>query len=207
MTGTEQFQRDTKTWYQGKDPMSLVSENIISFIKKRAGKRLLDFGCGLGGYSKRLNQLGFTCTALDSNPSYIQIAKSLGVDARLQAVEKIDFPDNYFDTTIMVEVIEHLEQPEPILSEIKRVTKNNVIITSPNCTETPILQSYGLTFEHMLELDHKQFFTVSSLETILKNIFVKVTVSEKEPLGIPFFRLFGPKIYFRLYAVAEKNAP
>lgn len=204
MTGTEQFQRDTKIWYLGKDPMSLVSGNIIGFIKKRAGKKVLDFGCGLGGYSKRLSQLGFVCTALDNNGDYVKTAKSLGVNALLQTGDKINFPDDYFDTVIMVEVIEHLEQTEPILSEIKRVTKNNVIITCPNCTETPILQSYGLTFEHMLELDHKHFFTVSSLEATLKKTFTKVDIFEKEPLSLPFLRLFGPRIFFRLYAEAIK---
>ncbi len=216
-------QRDTKDWYLGKDPLIFVSEDIFDFIKKRTGKKILDFGSGLGGYSARLTQLGFECTALDSNDKYVQIARNMGVNAHLQKGNKIEFPDGSFDTVIMVEVLEHLDDPGPTLEEIKRVAKNNVLITCPNCTEDHLLQKTGLTFEHLLETDHKQFFTFSSLKEILQKHFAQVAVLEKEPvekklidallpghffkallLTLYNFNLFRPRVFFRLYAEAKK---
>jgi len=217
-------QRNTKDWYLGKDPMSFVSEDIINFIKNRAGKKILDFGCGLGGYSARLGQLGFKCTALDANENYVQIAKSIKVDAQLQKGDKIEFPDGHFDTVIMVEVIEHLDNLDSVLSEVKRVAKDNLIITCPNCTEEPLLTKAGLLFEHVLDADHKRFFTVSTLKETLKKYFSEVSVFEKEPVEPRIFNLLSrgslinaillnlynlnvikPKIFFRLYAEARKD--
>ena len=36
---------------------------------------------------------------------------------------KIDYQDSYFDTAIMDNVIEHIENPEGIINEIKRILK------------------------------------------------------------------------------------
>ena len=43
------YQKDAKDWFLDKDPLSFVSAEIINFISKRAGKTILDFGCGVGG--------------------------------------------------------------------------------------------------------------------------------------------------------------
>lgn len=195
--------------------MSFVSLDIINFIRKRAGKKILDFGCGLGGYSAKLTQLGFECTALDANEKYVQTAKSIKVDTRLQKGSRIEFPDGSFDTVIMVEVIEHLEDLDPILSEVKRVARNNVLMTCPNCTEEPLLTKASLLFEHRLEADHKHFFTVSTLKETLKKHFTEVSIYEKEPVEPRMFtppllylynlNIVKPKIFFRLYAEAKKH--
>jgi len=201
-------QRDTNTWYLDKDPFSLVSNNIIDLIRKHAGKKILDFGCGTGGYCARLNELGFECAGIDQNEEYVKMAKSIGVNASVQKGNRIEFPDSYFDTAIMVEVIEHLKDPGTVLEEIKRVIKNNVIITCPNNTESRLLGNLGLTFEHMLDADHKQFFTVNSLKALLQKHFQSFSVLEKEPISSFFtfinFGIIRPRFFFRLYAEAKK---
>jgi len=219
MTG---FQRDTKDWYLGKEPLALVSNNIIKYVRARAGKKILDFGCGLGGYSARLNQLGFSCTGADFNEKYLAIAKSLGVEVYQVKGLKLDFPDNYFDTSILIEVLEHLADPLMILKEIKRVSKNNVLLTVPNCTQANRLLTSQVAFEHMLDLDHKNYFTAATLRDLLINEFSSVKVLEKEaidqalinnllpaPLALPLDLLFQLKLlrknfFFRLYAEAKK---
>ncbi len=44
----------------------------------------------------------------------------------------LPFPDNSFDGVLSIEVIEHLENPFHFLRELKRVSKDWIILTTPN---------------------------------------------------------------------------
>jgi ubiquinone/menaquinone biosynthesis C-methylase UbiE len=66
---------------------SLVADNILiawpemlSFIKeygpKGLGLRLLEYGCGGGGFAHKLTQLGYKVTGVDSSSEMINIAKT-----------------------------------------------------------------------------------------------------------------------------------
>jgi len=217
------FHRNTKDWYFGKDPLSLVSNEIIDFISQRSGKKIFDFGCGLGGYSLRLGKLGFDCTAADINPAYLEKAKALGLNTYLAKGNKIDFPDNYFDTAILIEVLEHVEDPASILKEIKRVVKDNVLITVPNHTTLDQLMTARIAYDHLLDLDHKQFFSVPQLKALLEKEFPAVQIFEKEPVDLKVIYAVAPRIlallldlfyqsrilkekfFYRIYAEAKKK--
>ena len=222
------YQKDAKDWFLDNDPLSFVSTEIIDFISRRAGKKILDFGCGVGGYSARLTQLGFDCTAADINPDFLNRAKGLGLKTSLIKENKLDFPDNYFDTAIAIEVMEHLENPAVAIKEMKRVAKNNIIITVPNCTPLIKLSVGRITLDHMTfmqtpAVDHINFFTTSSLQELLKKEFPIVKIYEKEPIDDQAIHLFAPKLlalfiellhithilkrkfFYRLYAEAKKK--
>ena len=187
--------RDTKNWYLDKEPLSLVSPGIIAFIKKRAGRRILDFGCGPGGYSARLNDLGFDCLGADINEQYLQKAAQLGVKTRHLTGPRLDFPDEYFDTTIMVEVLEHLDDPAAAVAEAARVTKKNVLVTVPNCRRLDKLRAAGVVFEHLLELDHRQQFTPELLRALLTPYFARVNVSEREMIDSGLLQVILPPLF------------
>ncbi|HVN67313.1 MAG TPA: glycosyltransferase, partial [Candidatus Sulfotelmatobacter sp.] len=79
----EPVRRDTNDYYLDKDPLKLVSPAIIRYVKARAGHKVLDLGCGLGGYSAKLNALGFDCLGADINERYLRTAAGLGVKTKL----------------------------------------------------------------------------------------------------------------------------
>lgn len=65
--------------------------------------------------------------------------------------EALPFQDNTFDTIVMGDILEHIENPPFALKEAYRVTKNKVIITVPNEFEwskekRPFSESYHLRF-------------------------------------------------------------
>lgn len=121
--------RDTKNWYLEKS--NYASAALIEFAVQFAGKKILDAGCATGEYCVKLSELGFECTGVDINPAYVAKAKTIGIDAYVMDGRSLKFPDNSFDTILLFEVLEHVNNPEDILKEAKRVTRKNILITVP----------------------------------------------------------------------------
>lgn len=209
--------RNSKNFYLEKN--IYASHHLLKFASKYSGNRILDIGCATGEYVKKLNELGYNCIGVDTNPEYINIAKKKGLDCILMDAESLKFKDNTFETVILFELLEHTNNPVAILKEAKRVATKNILITVPNCTKFSELRSLGLTYDHFLDLDHVNFFKKSDLEDLLSKNFKKFKVYEKEPIaislsGLPWWlrfpisslnrlKIIDTNIYYRLYAVAE----
>lgn len=189
--------RDTRDWYRRADPMAQVDLALVDFVQEHAGPSVVDLGCGLGGYSKVLAERGFELSAFDVMPEYVERARSLGVPAELYDGERLPLADGAADTVMMLEVIEHLDDPEPLLREARRVATRNVLVTTPNCT-----QSFGtvpVEFSHMLDVDHRQFFTVSSLASLLDEVFGGSIVEQVAPVDRNLAGLLLPRPLRPLY--------
>jgi ubiquinone/menaquinone biosynthesis C-methylase UbiE len=166
-----------------------------------------------------LKDCGFECVGVDANPNYVKEANSKGNEVFNMNAKHLEFPDKFFDTALLFEVLEHIDDPAEVLKEAKRVSKKNVLITVPDCTGFDKLSTLGLTFEHMLEKDHVHFFTKSDLEVLLSEQFNDYEVKEAEPVLMSIvelprilriallkacrWRLIRPLVYYRLYAVAK----
>ncbi len=172
--------RDTRTWYRDAEPMDQVDAALVDFVSEHAGRRVLDLGCGLGGYSRALAERGFEVSALDVVPDYVERARSIGVDAELYDGERLPLEDGSVDTVILLEVLEHLDDPAALLREARRVARAGVLVTTPNCT-----QDFGdvpVEFSHMLDVDHRQFFTEASLRGLLDEVFGSSVVEQTAPI-------------------------
>jgi SAM-dependent methyltransferase len=213
----EKVFRDTKNHYTT-FPAHVVARQHIRFIRKYAGKSIVDLGCATGNYCLHLATLGYAMRGVDVNAEYIRIARERGVDAHLMEA-RIPFDDASCDTVLLSEVLEHVEHPLPLLAEARRVARQNVLITTPNSDAIESLQRQGVVYEHFADLDHKNFFTEESLGALLHQAFPDVRVWKGDglnPLGLfpgSLFRLAGkaltrahiipPAFHFRLYAVAD----
>lgn len=96
---------------------------IIHLIKQQ-GKidKILDIGPGDGLTLSLVNAK--EKYGIDINSKNIERLNKKGIKAYLQDVqEKFPFPNNYFDTVVSEDVIEHLFFPEKTLKEIYRVLK------------------------------------------------------------------------------------
>jgi SAM-dependent methyltransferase len=215
----EKVYRNSKICY-AEAGEGLFHRGLIDFCKQHAGKKILDFGCATGNYCLELEKLGFECVGVDINDEYIKIARQRGIEAHV-IKNRLPFNDKSFDTVIMFELLEHVQSLDEVLKEAKRVAKRNILITVPNCGGVDTLRSYGLIYDHFLELDHINFFTNKDLENILSKHFKKFKVEENEPInlnavGLPWwlkkplsllykFRIIKSTNYYRLYAIIEMN--
>jgi ubiquinone/menaquinone biosynthesis C-methylase UbiE len=93
------------------------------------GKRLLDLGSGMGGLAVALARQGADIVGMDYNPAYCRIARlrarryGVRLPLLVGAGEHLPFPDQGFDVVINLDVLEHVADPERVVSEIARVLK------------------------------------------------------------------------------------
>jgi len=100
-----------------------------------AGTRLLDAGCNTGVEGVRLIERGFrgTYIGIDSNPRALAFALEnlAGMPAAfaLSDLARTPFPDRYFDIVLSKDVVEHAAGFEPILGELARLARDNVVLS------------------------------------------------------------------------------
>ena len=183
----EKIFKDANTYYKNAS-QRIIGVAHLNFSKKHAGKKILDFGCATGDYCLELKKFGFECVGVDINEEYIKIAREKEVDAYI-IEDQLPFSDNSFDTVILIEVLEHIVDPDKVLEEAKRVAKKNILITVPNCEGFEKLKRYNLTYAHFLAIDHKLFFTKDSLEQLLSKHFKNFKITKELPISPCLFGL------------------
>ncbi len=174
---------------------------ILDFLLQKAGHKVLEVSAGKGVYAAALTAQGFQVTVSDINPDYVAACAARGLPALICDARHLPFADGSFDTLTLVEVIEHIPDPDTVLAEAARVARMNALITVPNCERLDDLADLQLTFYHLRSSDHVNFFTRADLEALLKRHFAHVAISEEEPVHIN-----GRPFYSRLYAVASAQA-
>ena len=115
--------------------------------------------------------------------------------------QNLPFRDGSFETVSMVEVLEHLENPEKALGEAARVAKRGVIVTVPNLDPLPECAWYNLIMHHFFESSHLHFFTSSMLKRFLLDRFPYVRV-------VPFGRFFtqsGSDLFYHLLGIGSRE--
>jgi SAM-dependent methyltransferase len=83
--------------------------------------KTLDIGCGIG------DMLAFKANIIgvDINPGTVDYCKNKGLEALLMEPDKLPFKNNSFDSVLLDNVLEHIENPSALLLEIGRVLTVN----------------------------------------------------------------------------------
>lgn len=154
----------------------------IDMVKKyiKPDSVVCDIGCGFDGTILRGMQdhirkgIGIDKKVSNAKLGNVELKKTL-VDGKLPRMENSDY-------VLMLAVLEHLEKPEEILKECRRILKKDgkILLTTPSPKS-----KYILEFLSILRLvspeeirDHKNYFSPKDLRNLLlkcgfKNIFIK----------------------------------
>lgn len=140
-------------------------EEVYNFIASRIFRgakpnaRICDIGCGDGSLMERLSKYG-EVSGIDISREQLELACRKGFDARYCNVDEEDIPfgNAQFDFVVCTEVIEHVLVPDRILTEAKRILKDDgqFILTTPN------LASFGKRL--LLLCNRNPFIECSPLE-------------------------------------------
>jgi methionine biosynthesis protein MetW len=114
----------------------LTTFNQILGMIPNQGK-LLDIGCFDGFLLEMVKERysSIEVYGVDASAEAVRICNEKGLNVRECDVENIlPFPDNFFDTIVAVELIEHLADTDNFLNEVKRVLKRDgyLILATPN---------------------------------------------------------------------------
>lgn len=101
------------------------AEDFVRIFEKslKPESRVLDVGGGWGFYDRPLRQRGHRVTVMDVVSPEVQNAPVVIYDGK-----RFPFPDQSFDASLLVTVLHHIPEPEPVISEVIRVTRGKVVV-------------------------------------------------------------------------------
>lgn len=112
------------------------------YLKRAAGTRVLDIGCGFGGILGIFERNGIQCFGIDTDKQAIDIATSRLEEEGVEASKKIccakgealPMRSSLFNMVFSVTVIEHLTDVDGYMDEAFRVLKPGgyIVIIAPN---------------------------------------------------------------------------
>ena len=96
--------------------------------------RILDVGCGLGMYVKKLSNFSDDVYGVDVDPAKVAEAQKHLAHICEAPAEELPFADAYFDMVLLHEVLEHVNDDRQAVEEAYRVTKagGRLVIFAPN---------------------------------------------------------------------------
>ncbi len=159
---TPWWRRDVRLMALYQVALDLAGRNIAL-----AGAFGLDVGCGDGVLLALARKRGATLVGLDGARRGLTLARqrceSRGLCPKLVEgdAERLPFPHHTFDFITCLEVIEHLQRPKFLMSELRRVLRpGGVAVLS-----TPLKRSDGMLHDrfHVREFDASELATTLSL--------------------------------------------
>jgi SAM-dependent methyltransferase len=113
-------------------PNFLLEAVTNTFSGLPTGK-ILDLGCGSGDYAKRLKDSGFDVVAADIDRERFRYKNEIGF-TYCDITKEMPFAADHFDYVLLMEVVEHLQNPYAVIAQINRLLKpgGSLIISTPN---------------------------------------------------------------------------
>lgn len=156
------------------------SRQEIQDLISPTAKIILDVGCGEGVMASELKQ------KLNAEVWGVEFVDTVSQKAR-NKIDKVltgtieenlkNLPDKYFDTIIFADVLEHLTDPEKILTEIKTKLKpgGEIVTSIPNVRHWSVVLdllqgNWEYQDEGLLDRTHLRFFTKKSIVKMVERL-------------------------------------
>ena len=182
------------------------SGEVAMLLRRHLGPppcRVLDVGCGLGSYGRSLLTDGYAWLGAEVDAADCAELARLSLPHRHVDGRSLPFADASFDAALCLEVLEHLDNPAAVLREIHRVAPRKLLVSVPNCELLGYLWDHLATPWHMLEADHKNFYTRHSLGALLGQCYSQVELGFHTPY--PLRTVEGTPLHYHLFAIATNR--
>ncbi|WP_232675886.1 bifunctional 2-polyprenyl-6-hydroxyphenol methylase/3-demethylubiquinol 3-O-methyltransferase UbiG [Nocardioides sp. R-C-SC26] len=108
---------DRHWWYAERRAM------VRRLVAPVAAGRALDVGCGGGGNTAVLRDLGWQTTGLEYSPTAASLATSRGIQVVRGDSRRLPFADASFDLVMSTDMWEHIDDDEAVARESARVLR------------------------------------------------------------------------------------
>lgn len=192
------------------DPFSSHTK-ILKKLKSLnlAGKKVLELGVGDASLTKKTFEMGAIVDGIEINPVSAKLAEPYCrrvFETNLEGIEKINLDEQY-DIIIAADVLEHLNDPEYILSKIKVYLKKNglMVVSLPNAVNlyvriNVLLGRFPYHTKGILDKTHLHFYTYKSArDMVLRTgwIIIENDITTV-PIGLLFPFLLKPPLKYIL---------
>jgi 2-polyprenyl-3-methyl-5-hydroxy-6-metoxy-1,4-benzoquinol methylase len=171
-------------------------------IARHCKSDVLDIGCGIGELGRYLTSTG--------NLGYVGLDTSGKVHIQ-GSVYQLPIRSDSFDTVVLSEILEHLENPKEALSEAVRISKRRVVISVPNPWSLNQLTSVFFRKHNLLEPNHINLFGDNEITRLAFRCGLTVMAIQRFPIPIlssafyiPILSSFGE---FTIYICEKPEAP
>lgn len=166
-------------------PENWTEENFkfhLDFFKPFVKGKILDFGCGKGGFAHMISKYCDSVYGIDCSETVIDKARSIHREINFQVLpedSKIPYADEFFDAVFMLDVLEHILDTETVLEEVNRVLKpgGHLLIATSQLTRLKLFIITLTAFNKYFypTSPHIRYFTSRSLTSLLKQKKFEVT--------------------------------
>jgi SAM-dependent methyltransferase len=99
-------------------------DTVFDAVAEVGPRRYLEVGCGPGEMAARVQaELGAEVVAVDISARMVELARSLGVDARVGDVQELPLEDASFDCAVAAWMLYHVPDLDRGLAELARVVR------------------------------------------------------------------------------------
>jgi len=171
--------------------MGYASSHTYALDAIRPGSRVLDIGAEAHDLAGELRRKGCDVTVVGPDA---QLAAKTGARAIVQDLnEPPRFDAGAYDTLVMLDVIEHLQDPERFLELVRKQfghEPKKLVLTTPNVAFlVPRLMLLAGQFnygkEGILARTHKRLFTFRSMRHLLRDAGFRIKVVRGVPAPFP----------------------
>lgn len=134
----------------------VVGESINRKISEKLSKEknlngVIEFGCGTGYFTKAIAKNAKQIIATDVSYNMLKMTKRQlkdykNIDFQIANCKKTDFPDEKFDTVLMVNLLHVIKNPQQAVDESYRILKNKGLLITADLT------GYGMKKFDMIKL-------------------------------------------------------
>ena len=179
----------------------LLPERVDLLAKYVVGNSVLDAGCGGGGFVHYLAGEGLDATGLDKHGMFLDVAREQRFRGRFVQADlarPLPFADGSFDTTICLDVLEHVANDLETIRELARVTRRRLLIAVPQ--EDRWMWRYRLIFYPYRDPTHLRYYTPESLQALAASVGpARIDVFGEQPILLQdlALQLLHPRSRFR----------
>lgn len=145
----------------------------FEMLHSAAPATVLDAGCGegFGVADLKRRDPSLRLTGVDLSPEAVAYARQHFGQAGAFAqgsVYELPFEDQSFDLVLCSEVLEHLDEPERAVAELRRVARRHLLLTVPREPIFHLLNDFGRALGLSPDPGHVNFWTPDAFRTFVQ---------------------------------------
>jgi glycosyltransferase involved in cell wall biosynthesis len=155
------------------------------------GSKVLDLGAGPGGLARELRNKGCDVTVVDRCTPAVPVIDVRVVTQDLEDPAKFDA--QHYDYLLMLDVIEHLGDPERFLANLRKQFEHDpkrLVLTTPNVAFVVqrlmlLMGQFNYGKAGILDRTHTRLFTFRSIRHLLRDAGFKIKTVKGVPAPFP----------------------